>query len=99
MAYPKGKPRPEGSGRQSGTPNKATTSARDAIARLVNGNAEKLQGWLDEIAAKDPEKAWKCLMDVVEYHIPKLSRSELTGPDGGPLQVNIIDPTRRGPPV
>jgi len=32
---------------------------------------------------------------MAEYHIPKLARTEHTGEGGGPLQVNIIDPTRR----
>ncbi len=30
MAYPKGKPRPAGSGRAKGTPNKATKTIREA---------------------------------------------------------------------
>ena len=31
------------------------------------------------------------MMDVLEYHIPKLQRTELTGDKGGPLEVNIVD--------
>ena len=75
-----------GPGRTPGIPNKATTRAREAIARLVDDNSERLQGWLDEIAKTEgPLAAWKCVMDVVEYHIPKLQRTELTGQDGGPM--------------
>ena len=43
----------------------------------------------------DPGKALDIAMGMAEYHIPKLARTELTGKDGGPLQVNIVDPTRR----
>lgn len=76
-----------GAGRAKGTPNKSTVRAREAIAKLVDDNSERLQGWLDDIAATDgPLAAWKCVMDVVEYHIPKLQRTELTGPDNGPIQ-------------
>ena len=43
----------------------------------------------------DPGKALDIAMGMAEYHIPKLARTELTGENGGPLQVNIVDPTRR----
>ncbi len=87
-------------GRVAGVPNKATTQARFAIAKLVDDNAERLQGWLDDIAHDPnhgPVVAWKCLMDVVEYHIPKLARTELVGDGGGPVEVKeirrvVIDP-------
>ena len=65
--------------RPKGSPNKATKSAREAIAMLVDGNTHRLEGWLDEIAAKDPAAAWRCMMDVIEYHIPKLARTEVSG--------------------
>ena len=38
-------------------------------------------------ALDGPAAAWKCMMDVIEYHVPKLSRTEHTGADGGPIQV------------
>ena len=77
-----------GKGRVKGVPNKATSSAREAIAAFVDANTEKLQGWLDQIAATDgPKAAFQCLMDVLEYHIPKIARTEVTGKDGGPVVV------------
>ena len=57
---------------------------------LVDDNAPRLQEWLDEIAKQEgPKVAWQCFMDVVEYHVPKLSRTEHTGPDGGPQQHSV----------
>jgi hypothetical protein len=77
-----------GPGRPKGMVNKTTANAREAIARLVDGNAERLQEWLDQIAEQDgPQAAWRCMMDVIEYHVPKLSRTEHTGADGGPIQI------------
>lgn len=77
-------PRP---GSRKGIPNKATANAREAIARLVDGNAGRLQEWIDQIAEQEgPLAAWRCFMDVVEYHIPKLARTEHTGADGGAVQ-------------
>lgn len=77
-------------GRQAGTPNKATQNAREAIARFVDGNSEKLQGWLDKIEKEDgPQAAFRCVMDLLEYHVPKLARTEITGKDGGALQTTV----------
>lgn len=71
-----------------GVPNKATTNAREAIARLVDSNAERMQGWLDEIAqTQGPMAAWRCMADVIEYHVPKLARTEHVGDGGGPVRI------------
>ena len=82
-------------GRVAGTPNKATTEARQAIASFVDGNAHRLTEWLDKVADGDPEhdlkpnpaKAFELFQSVVEYHIPKLARTELTGDNGGPIKL------------
>lgn len=76
-------------GRPPGTPNKATAAAREAIAAFVDGNADRLQEWLDRIADKDPEKAFSLFMSVVEYHVPKLARTEHSGPDGRAIPVSL----------
>ena len=96
MTFKKGMPRPPGAGRRPGSPNKATAQAKEAIARFVDGNAERLQRWLDEIEREEGAKeAFRCFSDLLEYHVPKLTRAEVTGGDGGPLVVEIVDPTRR----
>jgi hypothetical protein len=80
-----------GKGRPKGAPNKATALAREAIANFVDGNADKLQGWLDDIAAdKGSLAAFQCFTDLLEYHVPKLSRAEVTGKDGGNLTIEIV---------
>jgi hypothetical protein len=73
-------------GRATGTPNKATQQAREAIARFVDGNAHRLQEWLDEIAAEDPKRAFELFQSVIEYHVPKLARTELAGDPTNPVQ-------------
>jgi hypothetical protein len=40
----------KGAGRPLGSPNKATTEARQAIALFVDQNAHRLTGWLDQVA-------------------------------------------------
>jgi len=87
-------------GRVAGTPNKASTEARQAIASFVDGNAHRLTGWLDQVAqgVKTPEgdayvvppnpaKAFDMFQSVVEYHIPKLARQEHVGNDDKPLVI------------
>ena len=77
-------------GRALGSPNKATAEAREAIARLVDGNAHRLNIWLDEIyETKGAEAAWRCMMDVIEYHVPKLARHEHTGNNGDKIKVEV----------
>jgi len=110
-----GSTRPAGSGRQPGTPNKVTLTAKLAIAEFVDGNAHRLTGWLDAVAegtpqldAKgqqvydqdgnkvyvtrpNPERAFNLFQSVVEYHVPKLARSEISGPGGGVIPIAAVD--------
>lgn len=94
-------------GRQAGTPNKATSDARVAIATFVDGNAHRLSGWLEEVAngkqkldeegnptgeyiiPPNPAKAFDLFQSVVEYHIPKLARTEHATDPNSPMDVNV----------
>ena len=77
--------------RPKGSPNKATVEAREAIARLVDGNVHRMNLWLDEIhTEKGAQAAWDCMIDVLEYHVPKLARTEVTGKDGGPQKTETV---------
>jgi hypothetical protein len=38
----------------------------------------------------NPAKAFELFQSVVEYHVPKLARTEVTGKDGEPLKVTLI---------
>jgi len=90
-----------GPGRPKGLANKTTIAVREAIARVLDGNAENLGRWLASVAegereppdegAKgegswlrkpDPGLALKLAMDMAEYHIPKLARTEISGEIG-----------------
>lgn len=64
-------------GRPKGIPNKATQNAREAIAAFVEGNVDRLNGWLDQIAQESPKDAFDAFMKVVEYNIPKLNRTDV----------------------
>jgi hypothetical protein len=81
---------PKRIGRPPGSPNKATARSREAIATFLDGNLDRLQGWLDEIAEKDPKAAFGCLTDLMEFSVPKLARVEHTGEDGGAINVTLL---------
>ena len=74
-----------GQGRPVGVGNKTTMRAREAISLFVEGNVDRLSGWLDEIAKDNPKAAFDAFMSVVEYHIPRLARKEHTGEGGGAI--------------
>ena len=88
--FKKGDPRPVGAGKVKGQPNKLTILGRKGVEMLVEGNIPRMQGWLDEIAADPkhgPVVAFKLLSDMLEYHIPKLARTEHVGDGGGPVVI------------
>lgn len=90
MAQPKGSTG-NPNGRPKGSANRATTNAREAIAAFVDGNADRLIGWLDQIAQESPKDAFNCYMSVIEYHIPKLARTDLQNldKDGKPADAPV----------
>lgn len=83
---PKGK---KYGGRVAGTPNRATTDSRYAIKQFIEGNIEELQGWLQQVAKDDPKEAFKLFMSVVEYHVPKLARTEHSGQENKPIEISV----------
>lgn len=77
-----------GPGRPKGSVNKVTKNAREAIARFVDANTDRLSGWLDEIYEQDgPKAAFQCFSDVLEYHVPKLARIAHTGDEDSPIPI------------
>ena len=92
------KPRPPAAdmGRPKGSLNKATQSVREMIAQVAEQNAPKFAQWLETVALgdgdkvkPDPGKAAELYLKAIEYHIPKLARTEVSGTDGGPIETVI----------
>lgn len=80
-----------GKGRPKGSVNKSTGKAREIISMIVEDNAHKIQGWIDEVALEDKKEAFKMLAVLLEYTMPKLARVDatVTGEDGGPINHSI----------
>lgn len=99
----KRKPPAAGMGRRAGVPNKVTKDFRLAVNHLLELSSPKMVEWLEAVALgnvedggkrePDPGKALDLMAKLAEYAAPKLARTEVTGADGGPVQVQTI--TRR----
>ena len=75
-------------GRKPGQINKDTRTLKIAIAEFLEKNHSRLEGWLDRIEEEQgPVAAWAMFRELIEYKLPKLARTEHTGPDGGPVTV------------
>lgn len=86
---PKGCPKVPGSGRKPGHVNKTTRDVREAIAEFAKANVDHMTTWLNGI--QDPAKKMDLFLRAVEYHIPKLQRSEMVGDPNAPLQVDFTN--------
>jgi hypothetical protein len=80
-------------GRAKGNPNKATAQVREVIARFAEDNAERFGEWITQTAEKDPARAAELFLRALEYHLPKMSRTELAAGEGADvchvIKVNI----------
>jgi len=78
-------------GRQKGTSNKITSELRDTIQGILNTNIEKFPEWIAELALTDPAKAIDANMKLMEYILPKLTRTEISGVNGDPIEVDLTN--------
>lgn len=64
-------------GRPVGAVNRSTEQMKLTLARAVNNTLDTLSNDLAEIKKKDPEKAIELALKLMEYTMPKLSRTEM----------------------
>jgi hypothetical protein len=57
-----------GPGRPKGLPNKSTTAVREAIARVLDGNAENFGHWLTKVAEGEKEPSMKDGKPILDEH-------------------------------
>jgi hypothetical protein len=73
-----------GKGRPVGSTNKTTAETKAFLSRISNKLGERIEEDLDLMDPKDRVKIW---LELQEYLIPKLSRTEITGEDGGMIEI------------
>jgi hypothetical protein len=64
-------------GRPKGAVNRSTEMMKVTIARAVDNTLNTLSADLDKIRKKDPERAIELALKLMEYTLPKLSRTEV----------------------
>lgn len=88
MAFEKG--RPKTGGKKAGTQNKATMEFKEAVNNLIEYATPQMIVWLGQIAENDPNKALDHVFKFAQFGYPLLSRTALTNPEGGALEVKIL---------
>ena len=79
-----------GPGRPKGVPNRSTSQARENVSFFISANVPKLNRWLEDIERVNGSlAAFTALVSLLEYHVPKLARTEITGANDGPIAIEI----------
>jgi len=90
MTFQKGV-KPEGSGRKKGTQNKRNVLRQEIFDKIVEKHGDPLEA-LAEMAF-DPNNDLMvrkdCLKEVVQYGHAKKKAIEISGPDGGPIEMRL----------
>lgn len=60
-------------------PEASTVKVREAVQELLDSNSEKIADMFDKVAKDDPKGALYLFRDLLEFSLPKLSRTEFSG--------------------
>lgn len=93
---------PKTGGRQKGTPNRNKlefAEQLDAAAKALGHYGFDILRELTElyflIKPNNPEKAAEIVGKTMEYAYPKKKAVEVSGPDGGPIEVDLTPAARK----
>jgi hypothetical protein len=74
-------------GRSKGTPNRTTVAARDLALEFLNGiDRDELTDLWKAAKGESATRAMALWFGALEFVMPKLGRTEVTGEGGGPLR-------------
>lgn len=82
MAFKKGHKKK--GGRTKGAPNKATSKVREYVSAILDDQGDKLR---EELATLQGAQYVNAITGLLEFSVPKLQRTELSGPDGDAIKV------------
>ena len=94
MAFTKGHKLAKG--RPAGALNRSTEEMKLTIARAVNNTLNTITKDLEDIKKRDPEKAMDLALKLMEYALPKLSRTEMKAEIEQKIQQITINITKSG---
>lgn len=84
-------------GRKKGVPNKRTAEMRERISQFVNATFDEAVSLWRRVAEDKPDKALDQFIELIEFNTARLTRTEISGPDGGAIQQAVsivINPVR-----
>jgi len=96
MPFVKGDNRINKAGRPVGAINRSTEQMKLTLARAVNNTLDTITKDLEEIKKKDPEKAIDLALKLMEYVMPKLSRTEMKAEIDQRIQSINVNITKSG---
>jgi len=82
-------------GRPAGALNRSTEEMKLTIARATNNVLSTINKDLEEIKKKNPEKAMELAFKLLEYVMPKLSRTEMSGEINQKIQQISVNITQK----
>ena len=95
MTFIKGDSRLNKAGRKPGALNRSTEEMKLTIARATNNVLSTINTDLEEIKKKNPEKAMELAFKLLEYVMPKLSRTEMSGEINQKIQQISVNITQK----
>jgi len=96
MPFTPGDPNINRKGRPKLEDSVVTQATRETFLFLLKDNFDNLKHWLDAIAKKDPEKAFKLILEVSEYILPKLARTTIEGDKDNPITWQLVNYAKPG---
>jgi hypothetical protein len=97
---PPGAPPPKRKGgRPKGSVNKVTARVRNMVADVLDSKAPEIIDWISRVALYEPAQAARLYLDLMEFAVPKLARTELTAEVRGKLGHYVAVETREEPPT
>jgi hypothetical protein len=94
MAFQKG--HKLATGRPKGAINRSTEMMKLTIARAVDNTLNTLSADLEKIRKEDPERAIELALKLMEFTLPKLSRTEMKAEIDQRIQSINVNITRSG---
>jgi uncharacterized protein YeeX (DUF496 family) len=96
MAFVKGDNRINKAGRPVGALNRSTEQMKLTLARAANKTLDTISEDLEKIRKDNPEKAIQLALQLMEYVMPKLSRTEMKAEINQKIQQISVNVNRTG---
>ena len=96
MAFVKGDTRIYKNGRPVGAVNRSTEQMKLTLARAANKTLDTISEDLEKIRKENPEKAIQLALQLMEYVMPKLSRTEMKAEINQRIQQINVNVNRTG---